>query len=512
MRASQYVRSSVLALLAVPALLSGCGEPVPDEHGHDPVHLQATAWSSRHEIFIEHGPLLAGAPAELLAHVTDLAAARPVEAGTLVYRWTHLQGRVVEIEDAGPARPGIYITETTLPEPGLWTLEILAPGETEPLGFPEIRVYGNAHAAEHAEVMTDPEAIVLLKEQQWRFGVASTPVAPGGFTCTVEIAATVEAPPERRTVVSTPVAGRLAAAAGRAVAAPGTRVDAGDVLGVIRAPVAGDGASLAAADADLVRTRQDLALSEAEAERARTLHEAEAAPARRVQEAEAALAAARAAHEAALRLAGANRGGDTAPELPLHAPIAGVVVETLAAAGEYVPVGGPVFAVLDPSAVWVRGWIPESALPDLPAAPAARLLIPGADVPPRDLASETLIYLAPELDDRTRTAPIVYAVDNADGRLRVGQSLGLLLRTDRLENVLTVPDSALVDEQGRPVVFVQTGGETFTRRPVVLGEDDGREHVVRSGLVAGERVVVSAAWVVKLAAADDAVPAHGHTH
>jgi RND family efflux transporter MFP subunit len=509
MRSSRHART-IVAVLAASALLAGCRDAGRDDHAHEPGVLQMTAWSSTHEVFIEHAPLLAGAPAEITAHVTDLATGRPADVGPLAYRWTHLQGRVVEIEDPAPVRDGIWVTGTTLPEPGLWRLEVRTPGADGPLVMPQVRVYGNAPAADHASAEIDPEAVFLLKEQQWRLGVTSEPVASGPFTGTVEIAATAEAPPHRRAVVSTPVAGRLAPDGRGTLPVPGARVAKGEILGVIHAPTAGHGGDLTAADAALARARQALALAESEAARARALYEAEAAPARRVQEAEAALAGARVDHEAALRLSKANHGGDGAPELLLRTPLAGMVVEAAAAAGEYVSEGGAVFTVLDPSTIWVRGWIPGSVLADLPASPAALLLAPGA--PPRDLSSQRLAYVSPELDGRTRTAAIVYEVDNADGRLRVGQSLGLMLRTSRTNDALTVPTPALVDEQGRPVVYVQTGGETFARRAVELGGGDGRRHEVLSGLSAGERVVVTAAWAVKLAAADDAVPAHGHAH
>jgi membrane fusion protein, heavy metal efflux system len=509
MRASRFP----LWIVATLVVLTGCRDGGVDDQGHDHEAgvLQLTAWSPSHEIFIEFAPLVAGVASELLTHVTDLAGGVPVTDGPLAYQWTHAQGQVVEIDTPAPSRDGLYITATTLPEPGLWTLAIRAPGTTEPVTLPEIRVYGNTHAAEHAPLDPDPEAVVLLKEQQWRFGVMSAPLVPGTFVPSVEIAAVAEAQPDRRTVVSTPVAGRLAPNGGRAVAAPGTRVDAGDVLGVIHAPVAGDGADLAQANVALVRAESTFALAEAEVERARTLYAAEAAPARRVREAEAALAEARADRLAARQLSGANNGG-SAPELPLYAPIDGLVVDVTAAVGEYVAAGAPVFTVLDPAQLWVRGWIPESALTDLPDRPAAMLVTPGGDDSLRDLPSDDLIYLAPELDARTRSASIVYAIDNTDGRLRVGQSLSLRLRMTRAENALTIPIEALVDEQGRPVVFVQTGGETFAKRPLVLGEGDGRRQVVESGLTAGDRVVISGAWAVKLASADDVTPAHGHAH
>ena len=513
MRVSRIAPWIVSALLVVTYSLTGCrnsDDPEP-EHDHEAGIVQETAWSSTHEIFMEHAPYVAGAEAELLTHVTELDGGRPVADGPLVCRWTHAKGQVVEFETPAPVRPGLYVTPTILPEPGLWTPTIMAPGATEATTLPQVRVYGNVHAAEHAVVEPAADAVVMLKEQQWRFGVMTEQVLFGPFVPTVEIAASAEAPTDRRTVVSTPVAGRLAPDGGRPVAAPGTRVVAGDILGVIHGSVAGDGGDLAAAQVDRVRAEATFTLAEAEVERARALYASEAAPARRVREAEAALTEARANLEAARRLSGANNGGP-APELPLFAPRDGVVVEVMAAVGEYVAAGEPVFTVLDPSVLWVRGWIPESALTDLPSRPAALLQTPGDDDTPRILASDDLVYLSPELDPQTRTAPIVYRIDNSDGRLRVGQSLALRLRRDRTERALTLPTEALIDEQGRPVVFVQTGGEVFEKRPVILGAGDGQRHVVLTGLTEGDRVVIAGAWAVKLASAQDETPAHGHTH
>jgi multidrug efflux pump subunit AcrA (membrane-fusion protein) len=77
---------------------------------------------------------------------------------------------------------------------------------------------------------------------------------------------------------------------------------------------------------------------------------------------------------------------------------------------------------------------------------------------------------------------------------------------------LTVPEAALVDDSGASVVFVQTEGESFERRPVRLGIRDAGYVEVLQGLSAGEHDVARGAWSVKLAASSGAVPAHGHSH
>jgi len=129
-----------------------------------------------------------------------------------------------------------------------------------------------------------------------------------------------------------------------------------------------------------------------------------------------------------------------------------------------------------------------------------------------DIEGAELVYLAPEIDPASRTAAVVYAIDNHDLHLRVGQSLGLALDTRTVLDGLLVPSSALIDEHGRPVVFVPLDGERFVRRHVTVGGHDATHSLITSGLDDGDRVVTRAAWAVKLAGAGTAVPGHGHTH
>jgi multidrug efflux pump subunit AcrA (membrane-fusion protein) len=75
-----------------------------------------------------------------------------------------------------------------------------------------------------------------------------------------------------------------------------------------------------------------------------------------------------------------------------------------------------------------------------------------------------------------------------------------------------IPASAIVDDAGRPIVFVQTEGESFERRPVSLGAREGELVQVTSGVKPGEHVVTRGAYLVRLASLSTSVPAHGHVH
>jgi multidrug efflux pump subunit AcrA (membrane-fusion protein) len=117
-----------------------------------------------------------------------------------------------------------------------------------------------------------------------------------------------------------------------------------------------------------------------------------------------------------------------------------------------------------------------------------------------------------ELDARRRTLPVRFRVDNIRRDLFAGtQTLAYLIAD---EPVLTtaVPADAVVDDAGVDVVYVQTGGESFERRPVRLGIRDGDLVEVTEGVSPGEWVVARGAYSVKLASTSTESIGHGHAH
>ena len=116
------------------------------------------------------------------------------------------------------------------------------------------------------------------------------------------------------------------------------------------------------------------------------------------------------------------------------------------------------------------------------------------------------------LDPATKALPVQFEVDNPGGQLFVGQSgTAVLYKSDRVR-APAVPKAAVLLEAGRPYVFVQVGGERFTRRYVEIATRDGDLVGLKSGLKPGDRVVVRGAYDVQLASAAKGLPAEGHVH
>jgi RND family efflux transporter MFP subunit len=294
----------------------------------------------------------------------------------------------------------------------------------------------------------------------------------------------------------------------------GTRVSRGQELARLLPPpaVPGDLPQLQRARAD---AQTVLALATRDRERAERLTAAGAAPGKRLDEARAVEEQARAqvtAAEASLAQYNAARAGgaaDTAGSFVVRAPIDGVIAQRDAATGANVTAGTILFRLVDASQIQVVGQIPEAEAGRARLVTAAEIEVPGLE--PRIPAGK-LATVGKVLDRQSRTVPITFAFDNRVAALPVGQAVALHLLMNTTAARPVVPAAALVDDAGRPIVFVQLEGETFERRAVTLGPRSGDLVQILSGVKPGERVVTKGAYLVRLASLSTSVPAHGHVH
>ena len=127
-------------------------------------------------------------------------------------------------------------------------------------------------------------------------------------------------------------------------------------------------------------------------------------------------------------------------------------------------------------------------------------------------AGGRLVFISPEVDEHNHTIRLLYELPNPEGRFRAGEHLTLFIEGRHAGDAIAIPDSAIVEEAGQPVAFVQVGGETFAKRELTLGLRDGGLVQVLRGLKEGERVVTRGAMSIRLASTANSLPAHGHVH
>ena len=107
--------------------------------------------------------------------------------------------------------------------------------------------------------------------------------------------------------------------------------------------------------------------------------------------------------------------------------------------------------------------------------------------------------------------PVTFEFDNK-GDIIPGSFVEIFLLSSPMENVISLPHTALTEEQGSFFVYLQVDEEGYKKQPVTLGADNGERVQILSGVKAGDKVVTQGAYQVKLAGATNAIPAHSHEH
>jgi cobalt-zinc-cadmium efflux system membrane fusion protein len=525
--------ASLLAGCLALCVVSGCSrqkQAAAGDHAHtgEAKAAQINVFGERHEIFAEHRLVVAGTPTKFVTHVTDLKTLEPRREGEVRYRLQFGQEAPVEQIEKAPTRAGIYEVLLTFPRPGEWSVALSVPTEDgeKTIAFPKVKVFADAHEVEHAEVTEPPAGISFLKEQQWKILSGTELAAKRSLVEQLRLSAVVAARPGNLAAVPPPVAGRLALPPGKSMPLVGDKVEAGQVLALILPSFSDAAARFVEAEGEVVRAKLALEQAGLAFKRIEKLAKAEAKSGRELQEAEFALRTAQAKYEAAQAVQAAYRQVSTNQStqegaagplaIELRSPITGTIInQSGAAVGEYITGEKAVFTVLDAKSVFIQAHVPEASIQRLGSTKAASYELPGETgrfLPITGKGTGRLVFVGIQVDTATRTVPLIYEIANPDYRLRVGQSVNLLVETDRVEETLAVPDGAIVEEDGRPIAFVQVGGETYQKRDLAIGIRDGNWVQVLSGIAEGERVVTKGAYAVRLASVSSAIPAHGHVH
>lgn len=492
-------RALALAAFVTLTVLTGCRQNEAAE-ASEPAGGAVTIWTDSTELFMEHPALIVGAPDKFAVHLTDLTDFAPLRSGKITLRFVPRDGgQPLVVTQETPRAPGIYGPAPAFTRPGIYdlTITVESPQARDNIIVPNLRVYARAEDAPR-ETGEEAPGISFLKEQQWK-----TPGFRTAFAVRGSVAGSIDATGEivpaagRLAEVAAPIGGHVLAGGVARSPDPGERVVRGQGLAVLTASLGESGSALAEARARLLEAQDEYA-------RARRLVAAEAAPQRRLHEAEIRLQAAR---EAMAGLGGGSIGAGG--RVTVRSPISGVVTQRGIVPGSRVDAGAPLFTIIDPSVVWLRVSVPAAAAARVNPASWASFRLEGS---PDEYEARRVVSIGSVIDSLSRTLPVLYEVQNPFGRLKVGATARARVRTgERLDGVL-IPTSAVLDEDGRPVAYVQAEGERFEKRELTVGGSEGGLTLVTSGIRDRERVVTGAAYQVRLASLSTAVPAHGHEH
>ncbi len=193
------------------------------------------------------------------------------------------------------------------------------------------------------------------------------------------------------------------------------------------------------------------------------------------------------------QIASVEQAGALRPRMTLTAPSSGVVAELAVREGMTVEPGMMLVRINGLSTVW--------AVADVPEAQAA-LVRPGTKVEARSPGAPGEVFrgavqaVLPQVDAATRTLKARVELANAGLKLSPGMFVAMQFMDTLKEKALLIPTEALIQTGKRSVVLLAEDGGRFSPVEVEAGIEYGGQTVIKSGLKAGQRVVVSSQFLI----------------
>ena len=198
--------------------------------------------------------------------------------------------------------------------------------------------------------------------------------------------------------------------------------------------------------------------------------------------------------------------------LAIKSPARGYIKEVYVKEGEYIEQGQVIASIIKNRTIIVKAEVPQRYFSELDKITSANFIT----------TYDQKFYNLKELNGKKIATgktgdlspyyiPVFFKATN-NGKMITGSIIEVFLRTRTIEDCIVIPKSSLLEEQGKFYVYVQEGTEFFHKHYVELGEDDGKNVMVISGIHENDVIAIQGAYHIKLASMSSSLPAHSHSH
>jgi cobalt-zinc-cadmium efflux system membrane fusion protein len=311
----------------------------------------------------------------------------------------------------------------------------------------------------------------------------------------------IEANPTRVSKIVMPVTGRV----GQVLVNLGDTVRQGQAVLTVDSP---DGASAMSAyrqaEANVAQSKASVAKADADLQRTRDLYANRAAAQKEVLAAEtvlvqsqAALTQAQAAQEEALKrleVLGLTKGSVINQLVTIRSSVSGKVIDITAVSGEYhTDMSTPILTVADLSSVWVAADVPEDQVRFAKVGNPVHITV---NAYPGEVFEARVMRIGDVVDPQTRTVKVRAQLANPNGRFRP-EMFAQLREQQGSTELPVVPRTALIENQGKTVVYIERSPGDFEEVPVQVAWQGADGVAIRSGVKAGDHVVVAGGMLLR---------------
>ncbi len=177
----------------------------------------------------------------------------------------------------------------------------------------------------------------------------------------------------------------------------------------------------------------------------------------------------------------------------VYAEADGVIAHLAVREGIYITPANEVMSIAELDKVWVLAEVFEREAAWVRPGQMAMVQL---DYLPGKMWHGTVDYVYPELDPKTRTLTVRIRFDNEDEMLRPNMFARVTIHAEDTGPVVHVPREAVIRGGNIDRVVVDLGEGRYRSRPVTLGIESNDRVAIRSGLEAGEKIVVSGQFLI----------------
>ncbi len=472
---------------------------------HEDVLLQITAYSDEFELYAEAEPFVKGKVSHILAHFSNLPDFSALEAESVTVRLIIDGKEISQTLKQTPRRKGIYSFEIKPSSIGkaILTFDIDANQENYQFRVPGIAVYEDEHEAIHTaedNKIHSADGVVFTKEQSWKIDFATSEVKAEPFGQVIKTSAQIISAQTDEV--------RVVAKTSGIVVLSQKNVLEGNVVssGAFLFSISGSGLADNNSEVRFMEAKNNYEKAKADYDRQKVLSEEKI-----ISEKE--LLTAKNQYDNAKLIYNNLRLNFNASGQMISSPMNGFIKQVFIQNGQFVEVGEPIVSISQNKTLLLHADVRQKYAPILGLIKDAniRTLHDNKTYELSELNGKVLSY-GKSANEDNYLIPVHLQIENR-GTFIPGGFVELYLKTVSKSKALTIPNSALLEEQGNFFVYIQITPELFEKQGVKIGSTDGLKSEIIEGIIEGERVVSRGAIMIKLAQTTGTLDAHsGHVH
>lgn len=485
----------------ITAVLASCtnNAEVPTESSLE--SIAHTIYTDRLELFVEFKPLVVGQSSKFAAHFTELGDnfTALADAKITVSLITGNKGIRQSVDSC--SSPGIFRLALVPKQKGKGTLifDIQTKNYRDRITVPNVTIYANEAEAKQAQTVESAgNDITYLKEQAWKVEFANAPAKKQAFGNVIKSSGEILSAPGDEMIIVAKASGIVLFTNSKTI--EGSSVSQGENLFTIT------GGDLAEdnLDANFKEAKTNYSKAKIDFERASELMNDKIVSAKEFQTIKQRYENAENAYNTLARnYSGKGKNCST--------PMGGFIKQVMVKEGQFVQAGTPLATVSKNKKLILQVQVSQKYFNQLASITSANFKNAEGTVYTTKELNGTIISYGRSASINSPFIPVTFEINNI-GNIVPGSVVEVFLKSNPIPDALVIPVTSLVEEQGIFYVYVQTEGESFQKREVTLGANDGINVQILSGISENERVVTKGGYQIKLATASGALPAHGHEH